>query len=99
LGATGLAAGVGAVALTTDLGEGPVKVPADVEDHRPVEKPVEQGCGDGRVVKGMDLGQPWDGTKAARAAEFGRTGGSSGFPRLHLKEDDGRAVGVVGRRC
>ena len=64
-----------------------------------MEEPVEQGCGDDRVVKGRNLGQPWDGTKAACAAELGKTGGSSGFPRLHLREDDGRAVGVVGRGC
>ena len=60
------------MALTTDLGEGPVGVPADVQDHRPVEKPVEQGGGDGRVVKGMNLGQLWDGTNAACAAELGK---------------------------
>src|SRR5450631_549099 len=66
LGATGsggLAAGVGAVGLTTDLKEGPVGVPADVQDQRPVEEPVEQGCGDDRVVKGRNLGQHGMATK------------------------------------
>jgi hypothetical protein len=51
------------------------------------------------VVKGRNLGRPGDGTKAACAAELGKTGGLSGFPRLHLREDDGHAVGVVGRGC